>query len=69
MTKISAVKQNLFFLHFKNKQQLVASYIPFTTGSGLYIPTEPIYTLGEQIFLMIRLLNKQEKLAVIGTVV
>jgi Tfp pilus assembly protein PilZ len=69
VTNKSTVKQNLFFLHFKNQQQLAASYMPFIRGGGLYIPSESIYTLGEQVFLMIRLLNEKEKLAVIGTVV
>jgi len=69
MSDISAPKQKLFFLHFKNQQQLVASYMPFIRSGGLFIPTTPCYSLGEQIFIMLRLLNEQQRLAVIGTIV
>jgi type IV pilus assembly protein PilZ len=69
MSDNSTPKQKLFFLHFKNQHELVAAYMPFIRSGGLFIPTTPCYSLGEQIFIMLRLLNEQQRLAVIGTVV
>lgn len=56
-------------LAIKDKAGLYAAYMPFIQGGGLFIPTSKPYKLGEEVFLLLTLLDDPEKIRVVGRVV
>ena len=56
-------------LTIKDKTALYAAYMPFLDNGGLFVPTEKQYNIGDEVFILLSLLNNQEKLPVAGTVV
>lgn len=56
-------------LSFKERAALYAAYLPFVKGGGLFVPTTKAYQLGEEIYLLLTLLDDPNKLAVAGKVV
>ncbi len=62
------VRPSVLSLTIKDKSALHASYMPFIKGGGLFIPTNKQYKMGEEVFMLLTLLNEPEKLPVAGTV-
>ena len=56
-------------LTIKDKSALYAAYMPFLKGGGLFVPTNKTYKLGEEVFMLLTLLEDQEKIPVAGNVV
>lgn len=56
-------------LTIKDKSALYAAYMPFVKGGGLFIPTNKQYDIGEEVFMLLTLLEEREKIPVAGTVV
>ena len=62
-------KRRIFFLHYKTTKTLSACYMPFIRNGGLFIPTNRDLSPGDQVFLLLRLIDEPTRLAVTGTVV
>ena len=43
--------------------------MPFITNGGLFIPTDKQYKLGEEIFLLLNIMDEADKIPVAGKVV
>ncbi|MCK5662938.1 MAG: PilZ domain-containing protein [Thiotrichaceae bacterium] len=56
-------------VNIPNEQMLYLSYLPFLKDGGLFIPTDKAYKLGDEIFLMLTLLQDSEKYPVPAKVV
>lgn len=56
-------------LAFKEKPALLASYMPFIEGGGLFIPTTRVANLGDEIYLILQLVDDPTRLPVTGKVV
>lgn len=56
-------------LAIKDKKQLYKSYMPFITNGGLFIPTKRMYKMGEEVFMLLVLMDETERLPIAGTVV
>jgi type IV pilus assembly protein PilZ len=56
-------------LNIKEKAILLAAYMPFLKGGGLFIPTTKSYKLGDEIFMLISLMGDPNKYPVAGKVV
>ena len=56
-------------LAIKDKKQLYRSYMPFISNGGLFIPTKRMYKMGEEVFLLLVLMDETERLPIAGTVV
>lgn len=56
-------------LTIKDKSALYAAYMPFLKGGGLFIPSNKHYKLGEEVFMLLTLLEEKEKIPVAGQVV
>ena len=52
-----------------NVGALQAAYMPFVTNGGLFIPTTKRFALGEQVFLLLRLIGEAESIPLAATVV
>ncbi len=77
MTDISAdenknvgnLKPGVLSLAIKEKAALYAAYMPYLKGGGLFIPTNKPYQMGEEVFMLLSLLEDPMKLKVVGNVV
>jgi type IV pilus assembly protein PilZ len=56
-------------LAIKDKNALYAAYMPFLKGGGIFIPSTRPYKLGEEVFLLLSLMDSKEKIPVAGHVV
>ncbi len=56
-------------LAIKDKAVLYANYMPFVKHGGLFIPTKKDYQLGDEVFMLLNLMEEVEKIPVAGKVV
>jgi type IV pilus assembly protein PilZ len=56
-------------LTIKDKNALYAAYMPFISNGGLFIPTSRKYQLGDEVFMLLTLMEDQERIPVAGKVV
>lgn len=64
-----ARSQGILSLTIKDKGALYAAYMPFVKNGGLFIPTNKDYKLGDEIFMLLKLMDETEKLPVVGKVI
>jgi type IV pilus assembly protein PilZ len=64
-----ANRPSVLALAIKEKAALYAAYMPFVKGGGLFIPTNKTYRLGEEVFMLLTILDDPNKLKVVGNVV
>jgi type IV pilus assembly protein PilZ len=62
-------KQGILSLTIKDRTVLYAAYMPFLRNGGLFIPTNKRFTLGEEVFVLLALMDEAEKIPITGTVV
>ncbi|HGX93097.1 MAG TPA: pilus assembly protein PilZ [Candidatus Tenderia sp.] len=67
--KPAASRQGILSLTIKDKGALYAAYMPFVLNGGLFIPTNKDYELGDEVFMLLRLMDETEKLPVVGKVI
>ena len=65
----AAARPGALSLNIKEKAILLAAYMPFLKGGGLFIPTTKSYKLGDEIFMLITLMGDPSKYPVAGKVV
>ncbi len=56
-------------LSIKDKSALYAAYMPYIKGGGIFIPSTKPYKLGDEVFILLTLMDNQEKIPVAGQVV
>jgi type IV pilus assembly protein PilZ len=62
-------RSGILTLTIKDKAVLYAAYMPFVENGGLFIPTSKNYQLGDEVFLLLNLMDEMEKIPVAGKVV
>ncbi|BCX82270.1 type IV pilus assembly protein PilZ [Methylomarinovum caldicuralii] len=62
-------KQGILSLAIKDKNALYAAYMAFLNNGGLFIPTSREYQLGDEVFMLLSLLDEPERIPVAGRVV
>lgn len=62
-------RQGILSLTIRDKSALYAAYMPFIKNGGLFIPTSKNYKLGDEVFMLLTLMDSKEKLPVAGKVV
>lgn len=55
-------------LSIKEKPALYAAYMPFIKGGGIFIPTTKTYRLGDEVFMLLTLMDDPNRLPVAGRV-
>ena len=66
---VSSARQSILPVAIKDEATLYQSYMPFLKGGGLFVPSGKRYNLGDELFLLINLMDDKERLPVTGTVV
>lgn len=62
-------RQGILSLTIRDKSALYAAYMPFIRNGGLFIPTAKHYNIGDEVFMLLSLMDSKEKLPVAGRVV
>ena len=63
------VKQGVLSLTIKDRAVLYAAYMPFIQNGGLFVPTNKQYALGDEVFILLSLMDEAEKIPITGQVV
>lgn len=61
-------RQGILSLTIKDKNALYAAYMPFLKNGGIFIPSKK-FKVGEEVFMLLSLMDETEKIPVAGTVV
>lgn len=56
-------------LNIQDKAALYAAYMPFIKNGGLFIPTTRPHKLGDEVFALVTLIDKDERLPIAGKVI
>lgn len=56
-------------LSIKEKSSLHAAYMPYLKNGGLFIPTPNSYDLGDEVFMLLDLMDDPERIPIAGKVV
>ncbi|MEA3276964.1 MAG: PilZ domain-containing protein [Pseudomonadota bacterium] len=62
-------QQRILSVVIKDTSALYAAFMPFVNNGGLFIPTSKRYQIGDEIFLLLRLMDESERIPVAGKVV
>lgn len=69
MAESDAPRQGILSLSIKEKKALYAAYMPFVTNGGLFIPTKREYQMGEEVFMLLNLMDETERLPIAGKII
>jgi type IV pilus assembly protein PilZ len=66
---MSQGRQGILSLSIKDKSALYSAYMPFVQNGGLFIPTTKHYRLGDEVFMLLTLMDDKERLPVAGKII
>ncbi len=69
MSKIPPARQGILSLTIKDKNALYAAYMQFVDNGGLFIPTNKKYQLGDEVFMLLTLMDETERIPVAGKII
>lgn len=64
-----AARPGMLSLSIKDKASLYAAYMPYVVNGGLFIPTTKKYSLGDEVFMLLTLMDDNERLPVAGKII
>lgn len=64
----AASRPNVLSLSIKDQAGLYAAYMPFLARGGIFVPSNRPFRLGEQVFLVLSLLDRPQKYQIAGHV-
>jgi Tfp pilus assembly protein PilZ len=67
--KVVPPRPGVLSLSIRERAALYAAYMPFLKGGGLFIPTTKAYRLGDEVFVLLSLMDDPNKIPVAGKVV
>ena len=64
----SVKRPSVLSLAIKEKAALYAAYMPFLKNGGIFVPTQKAYKLGDEIYLILTLMDDPNKYPIAGKV-
>src|ERR1051326_5487982 len=61
--------RNILTLTIRDRAALHAAFMPFIKNGGLFVATTQEYQMGEEVFLLLTLLDEHDRLPISGRVV
>jgi type IV pilus assembly protein PilZ len=65
----TGVQPGILNLNITDKSALYVAYMPYVRNGGLFIPTTKEYKLGDEVFMVLSLMDGNERLPVAGKVI
>ncbi|MDF0604437.1 PilZ domain-containing protein [Neisseriaceae bacterium TC5R-5] len=65
----TAPRPSVLSLHIKERSALFAAYMPFLRYGGIFVPSTKEMKLGEEVFLLLTLMEDPQKIAVQSKIV
>lgn len=62
-------RNGILSLTIKDKAVLYSAYMPFLIHGGLFVPTNKSYSVGDEVFMLLTLMDEPEKIPISGKVV
>ncbi|GAB3276104.1 PilZ domain-containing protein [Parahaliea aestuarii] len=62
-------RNGILSLTIKDRAVLYSAYMPFLTHGGLFVPTNKSYQVGDEVFMLLTLMDEPEKIPIAGKVV
>lgn len=62
-------RNGILSLTIKDKAVLYSAYMPYLEGGGLFVPTNKPYSIGDEVFMLLSLMDEPEKIPIAGKVV
>ncbi len=63
------LRNGILNISIKDVNELYACYMPFISHGGLFIPTRKQYMLGDDVFVLLDLMNEPEKIPLSGKII
>jgi type IV pilus assembly protein PilZ len=67
--KAPGARGGILNLTIQDKAVLYSAYMPFLRGGGIFIPTNKDYKLGDEVFMLLNIMDAADKIPVAGKVV
>jgi len=68
MSKMAAGRAGMLSLSIKERTALYSAYMPFLKHGGLFIPTARLHQMGDQVYMLLSLMDDPAKLPISGRV-
>ena len=65
----AAQRPSVLSLNINSKSALYAAFMPHLRNAGIFIPTTRNYNIGDEVFMLLSLMDDPAKLPIAGTVV
>ncbi len=62
-------RQGILSLAIKDKGALYQAYMPFLKGGGIFVPTQKRYSIGDEVFILLTLMEEKDRMPVAGKVI
>ncbi|MCB2263782.1 MAG: PilZ domain-containing protein [Candidatus Thiosymbion ectosymbiont of Robbea hypermnestra] len=62
-------QQRILRYAIEDQSTLYAAFMPFIRNGGLFVPTHRRYRIGDEVFLLLRLMDESEPMPIAGKVV
>ena len=62
-------RNKVISIAIKDKQALYMAYTPFVQDGGLFVPTKKDYNLGDEMFLLVKIIDEVEPVSISGKVI
>jgi type IV pilus assembly protein PilZ len=62
-------RRGILQLSIRDKSALYVAYMSFIKNGGLFVPTSKSYRLGDEVFIVLSIMEETEKMPVAGRVV
>lgn len=69
MVSPKGARSGILSLNIKDTAVLYSAYMPFVENGGLFIPTNKSYKIGDEVFMLLNLMDEPEKIPVAGRVI
>jgi len=63
------IRSGILNLSLKDADELYACYMPFVENGGLFIPSRKQFAIGDEVFVLLELMEEPDKLPLTGKVV
>ena len=67
--KKSSSRSGILSLTIKDKAVLYSAYMPYLDNGGLFVPTNKPYKVGDEVFMLLSLMDEVDKIPIAGRVV